>query len=83
MINTLCKLDVRLFRVLDDVLGLLFGGLHSRFLNDDGLGKVLEELIELLEGAFDMQNVVVTGADGAEDGGCSAGAVRFELLVVR
>jgi hypothetical protein len=54
VINTLCKLGIRLLSILDDVLGLFFGGLHSWFLDDDGLGKVLEELVELLEGTLDL-----------------------------
>lgn len=83
MVDALGELYVRLLGVLDDVLCLLFGGLHRRLLHDDGFGEVLEELVELLEGLLDLEDVVVAGADGAEDGGCGTGAVRFQLGLVR
>ena len=83
VVNAFCKLDIRLHRVLDNVFSLLFGSLHSGFLEDDGFGEVLEELVELFERALDLQDVIVAGADGTENGGCGTGAIRFELLVVR
>lgn len=79
MVNALGELHVRLLGVLDDVLGLLFGGLHGRLLDDDGLGEILEQLVELLQRLLDLHDVIVAGADGTEDGGCGAGAVRFQL----
>ena len=80
VVNTLRELNIGLFRVLDHVLGLFFGRLHGRFLDDDGLGEVLEELVELLEGTLDLEDIVVAKADCAKDRGCGTGAVGFELV---
>jgi hypothetical protein len=82
MVNTLCKLYIRLLCVFDDVLGLFFSGLYSGFLDDDSLGEILEELVEFLESSFDLHDVVVASADSAEYGGCGASSVGFELLVI-
>jgi hypothetical protein len=67
MINAFGQLHVCLLGILDDVGGLLFGGLDHGLLDDDGFGQVLEELVELFEGALDLLDVVVASADGAED----------------
>lgn len=65
VVHALCELHIRLLRVLDDVLGLLFGGQHGRLLDDDRLGEVLEQLVQLLQRLLDLHDVAVAGADGA------------------
>ena len=79
-LDALCELDVGGLGVALDLAGLLFRGLHGGLLDDDGLGEVVEELVELDERLLDLLDVSVTGANGAEDGRSVAGAVGLELL---
>jgi len=58
-------MHVRGFRILDDVLGLLLDLLDRGLLDDNRFGEVLEELVELDEGALDVLDIVVAGANGA------------------
>jgi hypothetical protein len=80
MVHALSKLYIGVFCVFDDVIGLFLSCLHGRLLDNDGLSKVLEELVELDERVLNLLNVIVTSTDSAEDGCCSTRAVRFELL---
>lgn len=67
MLHALSKLHVCILGVLDDVVRLLFGGLDGGVLDYHCFGEILEELIQLFEGLFDLLNVVVAGANGAKD----------------
>jgi hypothetical protein len=42
---TLCKLHIGVLGILDDVVGLFFGGLDGGFLDDYCFGEILEELV--------------------------------------
>ena len=79
MLHALGELHVRVLRVLDDVRGLVVRGRHGGLLHDDLFGEVLEELVQLHHRLLDLLDVVVAGADGAQDGGGGGGAVGFEL----
>lgn len=65
--------------ILLDVLGVLLCLLNHGFLNDDGFCEILEELVELNEILLNLLDVVVTGTDGAEDGGSGSCTVGLEL----
>lgn len=73
-------MEVGSFGVLDDVIGLFFGGLDGRFLDDDCFGEILEKLVEFYQSMFNLLDIVVAGADGTEDRGSCAGSVGFELF---
>lgn len=79
MRNALIQLHVPCLRVRLDLLRVLLGLRDHGFLDDYGRGEVFEELVQLQEGALDGLDVVVAGADGAEDGGGRGAAVSFEL----
>jgi len=79
VLDTFVELYVSGLGVVLDVLGVLLGLLDHGFLDDNGLGKVLEELVELHQGAFDALNVVVTGTNGAENSRGGRCAVGLEL----
>ena len=66
--DTLVELNVAGFSVLLNIFGVLLGLLNHRFLDDDGLGKILEELVQLDQSTLNLLNVVVTSTDSAEDG---------------
>lgn len=63
--DALVEMDVAGLGVLLDVLGMLLGLLDHGFLDDNGFGQVLKELVELDKGALDLLNVVVTGANSS------------------
>ena len=77
--NTLVELDISGLGVLLDVLGVLFGLLDHWFLNDNGLGQVFEQLVELDKSALDLLDVVVTSTHGAKHGAGSRRTVGLEL----
>jgi hypothetical protein len=64
---TLSQLHVCVFSVVDYVACLVFEVGDKWFLYCYCFGKVLEELIQLYEGCFDLENVVVAGADRVEN----------------
>ena len=51
-------------------------GLDGLFLEYDGGGEIFHQLLQLDHGAFDFLDVVVAGADGAEDGAGGGGGLR-------
>lgn len=78
--DTLGEVDIGSFGILDDVVGLFFGGFDGGFLDDDCFSEILEKLVEFYQSLFDLLDIVVAGADGSEDGGSCAGSVGFELF---
>lgn len=77
--DTLIELDVAGFGVFLDVLGVLLGLLDQGLLNDNGLGQVFEQLVELDKSALDLLDVVVTSTHGAEHSAGSRRTVGLEL----
>lgn len=77
--DTLVELNVAGLRVLLNVLGVLLGLLDHGFLNDNGLGEILEELVQLDQSALNLLNVVVTSTHSAKDSAGSSGTVGLEL----
>jgi hypothetical protein len=61
---------------------VLLGLLNHRFLNDDSLGKILEELVQLDKSTLDLLNVVVTSTHSAENSASSGRAVGLELETI-
>jgi len=45
MVNALCQLYIRCFRILIDLLGLILNRLNSSFLKHNLLIEILEELV--------------------------------------
>lgn len=82
VLNTLIELYICLLRILDNVCRLLLGRHDGGFLQYNGFGEILEELVEFGEGLFDVLDFGVAGADASQDGGCGAGAVGSELVVM-
>lgn len=62
-----------------DVFGVLFCCYYWFILEDNGCCEVFHELVELDESLFDLLDIIVAGADCAEDGGGCCCAVGFEL----
>ena len=79
MCDTLVELNVASLRVLFNVLGVLLGLLDHGFLDDNGLGEILEELVQLDQSTLNLLNVVVTSTHSTEDGAGSRGTVGLEL----
>lgn len=67
VLDAFVELDVAGFGVLFHVLSVLFCLLDGLVLEDDLGGEVFHYLVEFDEGAFNLLDVVVAGADGAED----------------
>jgi hypothetical protein len=80
--NALVELNIASFGVLLNVLGVLLGLLDHRFLNNYGLGKILEELVQLDQSTLNLLNVVVTSTHSAENGTGSGRAVSLELETI-
>lgn len=78
-LNTLVELNVTGFGVLLNVFRVLLGLLDHRFLDDDGFGKILKELVQLDQSTLNLLNVVVTSTHSAENGAGSGRAVSLEL----
>lgn len=72
-------LFVALLEVLDGGLCVLLGGVDDGFLLLDEDGHLLEQLGHFGEGLFDAPQLVVAGADVAEDGVGLSQAVGLEL----
>jgi hypothetical protein len=81
-LNTLVELNVTGFGVLLNVFRVLLGLLDHGFLDDDGLGKILKQLVQLDQGTLNLLNVIVTSTHSAEDGAGSGRAVGLELEMV-
>ena len=65
--------------VVSDLDNLFFGSLDDRSLVVDLLVKLDEEVCQLAHGLLDALDVVVAGADCAEDAGGLTDAIGFEL----
>ena len=72
MVDTLSKLYICIFRVFDDVIRLLLGGLDGSILENDRLGEILKELVEILHGTLNLLDVIVTSPDRPKDRCCGA-----------
>lgn len=82
MLVRLLNLCISFIDVVSGLDGVFFSVLDDGFLGFDDLGHVGEHGGELGERHFDALELVVASADGAEDGGCLAGAVGFELVII-
>jgi len=78
-LDALIKLNITSFGVLLNVLGMLLGLLNHGLLNNDGLGEILEELVELDQSTLNLLNVVVASAHSTKNGAGSGRAVGLEL----
>ena len=78
-IDALVQLHVSGFGVVLDVLCVLLGLLNHWFLNDNGFGEILEELVKLHKCAFDALDIVVTSANGAKNSRSGCCSVGLEL----
>lgn len=68
------------FRVSLDLCSLFRSPLNRSFLHHNSFRQVLEELIELDKGLFDVLNIVVTRSDRSQDAVGSTSTVGLELL---
>jgi hypothetical protein len=80
--DTLVELNIAGFGVLLNVLGMLLGLLNHGLLDDDGLSKILEELVQLDESTLNLLDVVVTSTHGTENGAGGGRAVGLELEMI-
>lgn len=83
VLDSLSKLHIGRLGVALDLLRSLFCLDDGCFLVHDNFVQLLEKEGELANGLFDLHNVIVTRANGAEDAGRLSGTVRFELFSIR